>query len=134
MTNNTSSVPVVSVILPVYNGERYVARCIDRVVRQTYQDWELIIVDDGSTDHTASICDGYASDRIHVIHQKNGGVSAARNAGIAMARGEYLAFVDADDLIEEDYLSTLSSGMDADLIVGGFCYDYAPKPIGGGEI
>lgn len=117
---------MLSVVIPVYNGERCIRRAIEGVLAQTYTNWELILVDDGSTDGTAAICDEYASARIRVIHQPNGGVSAARNAGIAAADGEYLAFVDADDIIERDYLANLAQGIGHDLIITGYCYGDEP--------
>lgn len=126
--------PMISIIIPVYNGERYIRRAIEGVLAQTFTDWELILVDDGSRDASCAICDEYASERIRVVHQKNGGVSAARNAGIELAQGEYIAFVDADDIIGEDYLTKLAQGFGSDLIITGFCYDYKPHTplIGGG--
>lgn len=126
--------PKISIVIPVYNGERYIRRAIEGVLAQTFTDWELILVDDGSRDASGVICDEYAGERIHVVHQKNGGVSAARNAGIELAQGEYIAFVDADDIIGKDYLANLAQGFGSDLIITGFCYDYRPHTplIGGG--
>lgn len=96
-----------SIILPIYNVEEYLPLCVDSILEQNYKDFELILVDDGSPDRCPSICDSYAlSDtRIKVFHKKNGGLSDARNAGIKMANGEYVLFVDADDLIEKNSLS-----------------------------
>ncbi|WP_294542749.1 glycosyltransferase [uncultured Gemmiger sp.] len=101
--------PLISVVVPVYNSAPYLETCLRSLLAQTWQDWEAILVDDGSTDGSARLCDTWAKKepRLRVIHQKNAGVSAARNAGIAAARGEYLAFVDADDWVEPDYLQTL---------------------------
>lgn len=95
---------MVSVIIPVYNVEQYLRRCIDSVLAQTYTDLEIILVDDGSPDGSGAICDEYAAkdSRIKVIHQANAGVSAARNAGMDLASGEYLAFIDSDDFIEPE--------------------------------
>lgn len=118
--------PKISLVLPVFNGGGYLSQMLDSVTVQTFNDWELILVDDGSTDETPDICDRYASERIHVIHQKNGGVSAARNRGMKEAKGEYIGFVDADDLIEPTYLEHLSEGFGSDLIVAGFCFDNTP--------
>ena len=101
--------PLVSVIIPAFNAEKYLSVCLDSVLAQTFNDWELIIADDGSTDKTGSISDDYASKdgRIQVIHTAKSGVSAARNACIERARGKYLAFIDADDRMTPDYLYEL---------------------------
>lgn len=90
-----------SIIVPVYKIRRYLQRCIESILQQTYTDYELILVDDGSPDSCGSICDRFAQecDKVRVIHKKNGGLSSARNAGIAAARGEYITFVDGDDTI-----------------------------------
>ena len=92
---------LISVIVPVYNVESYVAKCIESIQNQSYQHLEIILVDDGSTDDSGDICDQYAAydDRIKVIHQENGGLSAARNTGIEAANGDYIGFVDSDDYI-----------------------------------
>ena len=91
-----------SVVIPVYNIEDYIGKCLDSVLEQTYQNYEVIIVDDGSTDGTAGVCDEYAQkdERIRVIHKKNEGVSVARNTGIDIATGEYFLFFDGDDFME----------------------------------
>lgn len=101
--------PLVSIIVPVYKVEKYIRRCIDSILSQTYQDFELIIIDDGSPDHSGKICDEYAKKdrRIHVIHQENQGISAARNTGIKKSCGEYLCFVDSDDYVNVHLLSTV---------------------------
>lgn len=98
--------PIVSVIVPIYNGKAYIHRCLDSVLSQTIQDFELIIVDDGSTDGSEIICDQYAQSdsRVRVIHKKNGGVSNARNAGLNAAIGEYVVFCDGDDYIRDDLI------------------------------
>ena len=90
-----------SIIVPVYKVRRHLQKCIESILQQTYTDYELILVDDGSPDNSGSICDRYAQecDKVKVIHKKNGGLSSARNAGIAMAKGEYITFVDGDDTI-----------------------------------
>ena len=100
---------LISVIIPVYRNEAYLRRCVDSVLAQTYRTIELILIDDGSPDDCGAICDVYATldDRVRVIHQINSGVSAARNAGLNNARGEWISFVDSDDWIEPDYLSYL---------------------------
>lgn len=101
--------PFFSIIIPVYNVSRYLRRCIDSVLSQSYGDFELLLVDDGSSDDSGAICDEYAEkdDRIKVFHKKNGGVSSARNKGIDEARGNYVVFVDSDDYILSDRLSQI---------------------------
>lgn len=101
-------------IIPVYNTEPYLKSCIESLLCQTYSQFELLLVDDGSTDRSPEICDGYAGQdaRVSVFHLPNGGVSAARNYGIQKARGAYVAFVDSDDWVDEDYLELLISGME----------------------
>lgn len=103
------SEPLISVIVPVYNVERYIKRCIDSILAQTYTNLEIILVDDGSTDCSGEICDAYAvaDSRIKVIHINNSGQAEARNLGITMAEGSYYAFVDSDDYIMRDYISYL---------------------------
>lgn len=99
--------PAVSVIVPIYNGEKFIHQCVDSILSQTFDDWELILVDDGSTDNCAEICDEYAAEdeRIIVIHGTNKGVSIARNIGLAAASGEYVAFCDGDDYFKENLLA-----------------------------
>lgn len=96
--------PLISVIVPVYNVEEYLPRCVDSILAQTYENLEIILVDDGTKDNAGSLCDTYAGKdtRVKVIHKTNGGLSSARNAGIDIAQGTYLAFVDSDDWIEPD--------------------------------
>ena len=100
---------IISIIVPVYNVSRYLSGCIESILNQEFQDFELILVDDGSVDGSSKICDEYAGkdNRISVIHQKNEGVSSARNTGIENATGKYIAFVDADDTIEPNMYSTM---------------------------
>lgn len=95
--------PTISVIVPIYNVEPYLHRCVDSVLEQTFADFELILVDDGSPDNCGAICDEYATKdgRVRVIHKENGGLSSARNAGIEAAAGEFILFVDADDVIHQ---------------------------------
>lgn len=99
----------VSIIVPVYNVEAYLIQCLDSIITQTYHNLEIILVDDGSPDNCGAICDAYAAkdSRIRVIHQKNGGLSAARNAGLDIATGEYIAFVDSDDWIAGNMVERL---------------------------
>ena len=120
---------MLSMVIPVYNVERYLRECVDSVLRQTYTDWECILVDDGSTDASGAICDAYAARdaRIRLIHQPNGGSSAARISGIRAARGEFLAFVDSDDWVEPDLFSRLLAPMldddSIDVSAGGYVTD-----------
>ena len=104
---------LISVIVPVYNVAEYLCRCIDSICNQTYRDLEIILVNDGSTDNSGEICENYAKkdNRIKVIHKANGGLSDARNAGIEFANGNYLAFVDSDDYISEDYFDVLYNAL-----------------------
>lgn len=100
---------VISVIIPVYNIEKYLVRCLESVINQSYTNLEIILIDDGSTDNSGKICDNYKKqdNRIIVVHKKNEGVSQARNLGISIATGEFLSFVDGDDTIEKDMFFTL---------------------------
>lgn len=100
---------VISIIVPIYNVEPYLHRCVDSLLTQTFRDFELILIDDGSPDNCPAICDDYARQdkRIVVIHQKNAGLSAARNAGLDCATGEYIAFIDSDDWVHPEYLERL---------------------------
>lgn len=110
--------PKVSVIVPVYNAEKYLQECVDSILRQTLTDLELILVDDGSTDSSPAICDRYAEQdaRVQVIHKPNGRAASARNAGLRAASGEYVAFVDSDDWISpEMYEKMLETGADVTL-------------------
>ena len=95
---------MVSIIVPVYNAQRYLHRCVASILEQSLQDIQLILVDDGSADGSGTLCDEFAAkdSRVMVLHQKNAGVSAARNAGLAVAKGEFVGFVDADDAITPD--------------------------------
>lgn len=103
----------ISVIVPVYKVEPYLRRCIDSILRQTYSDFELILVDDGSPDNCPAICDEYArkDHRVHVIHQENGGLSAARNAGIYKANGQYVMFCDSDDTVDPQWCELLYNAL-----------------------
>ena len=118
------SQPLVSIIVPIYKVEPYLRRCLDSIVNQTYTNLEVILVDDGSPDNCPQICDEYAAkdNRVIVVHKKNGGLSDARNAGLDICKGEYISFIDSDDWVENDYVSTLyalfSDGID--IAVGNF--------------
>ena len=117
----------VSVIIPVYNDEKYLANCIESVQKQTYSNLEIIIVDDGSTDTTPKICEKYREDyaNIRVLHKENGGIGSSRNAGLAMATGDYILFVDSDDWLEDNHIEELYNLLkknDADIAVSNFNY------------
>lgn len=114
----------ISVIVPIYNVEKYLSRCIDSIISQSYNNLQIILVDDGSPDDCGRICDIYAAQdaRIQVIHKKNGGLSDARNAGLELANGEWISFVDSDDWIEPDMYSRLLQNAEkygAQISVGG---------------
>ena len=116
---------LISVIVPVYNVEKYLRRCIDSIINQTYTNLEIILVDDGSPDNCGKICDEYADkdSRIKVIHQQNGGLSAARNAGLDIATGDYIGFVDSDDYIAPEMYEKLYEALvqsDADVSICNF--------------
>ena len=114
--------PVISVIIPVYNVEKYIDRCLDSLRNQTVHNFEAILIDDGSTDSSGSICDKYSQmdERFRVQHVPNGGVSAARNLGLSLAIGKYVTFVDSDDSIESNYLELLMNQPDnVDLVIMG---------------
>lgn len=122
--------PLITVIVPVYNVEKYLRRCLDSVISQTYQNLEIICVDDGSIDDSGKICDQYAvrDARIKVIHQENQGLSAARNRGLDAAEGEYIAFVDSDDYILEDMYKKMLDKLlnyNVDLCVCQWQYEFS---------
>ncbi len=126
--------PIISIIVPAYNVEKYLSRCIDSVLVQTFSNFELILIDDGSTDHSSEICDKYAAkdSRIKVIHKENGGQSSARNTGLEIATGKYIGFVDSDDWISTDcfeYLYTLIEKFNADAVSADFVFAYENKPF-----
>lgn len=100
---------LISVIVPVYNVEKYLNKCVESIVNQTYKNLEIILVDDGSTDSSGTICDQWAKkdNRIRIIHKENGGLSDARNKGLSVANGDYIGFVDSDDWIDLDFYKTL---------------------------
>lgn len=122
-------IPEISVIIPIYNRERFVRPLIEYLRKQSFRDYECIIVDDGSTDHTGSLCDSLTADdkRFIIRHTANLGVSHARNLALDIAKGTYITFVDSDDIIPEDYLEKLYVRIktgNADMIIGSFCRIY----------
>ena len=129
--------PLISVIVPVYNVEKYLDRCVESIVNQTYTNLEIILVDDGSPDNCPQMCDAWAEkdSRIKVIHKENGGVSSARNAGIDSATGEYIGFVDSDDTIDENMYEVLKNSIvkeHVQLSVCGYKYnnkEYIPDKV-----
>ena len=126
--------PKISVIVPVYNTEKYLHRCIDSVLAQTYKDFELLLIDDGSKDSSGAICDEYAArdSRVKVFHKENGGVSFARNAGLAIASGDWIMHLDGDDWIAPDIQERLiRKGEDtgADIVMGDFLFAYSDRDI-----
>ena len=123
---------LISVIIPAYNVEKYLSRCLDSICSQTYRDIEIIVIDDGSGDGTPKICDEYASkdSRIRVVHKQNEGVAAARNTALDMASGTELAFADADDRYEPDMLMKLHEAMmshDADMVACGYFEEFPDR-------
>ena len=116
---------MISFIVPIYNASNCLDRCVLSIIAQSNSDWELILINDGSIDDSGIICDKYASQdkRITVIHQSNKGVSCARNAGIAMAKGDFVAFVDSDDYITPDFIQTVQDLNNADLIITSIAWN-----------
>lgn len=117
--------PLISIVVPVYRAEKYLCMTLDSILKQTYSHFELLLVDDGSPDGSSAICDRYAAEdnRIQVFHNQNAGSSGARNFGVSQARGEYLVFVDADDLLEPEFLETMLGAFmepEVDLALCGF--------------
>lgn len=124
--------PEISIIVPVYNAEKYLTRCVESIVSQTFTDWELILVDDGSLDASCEICDRLVrqDSRIHVIHKSNSGVAGAREMGMQNARGQFSIHVDPDDWIEPDMLETMhrkAIETEADMVVCDFIFDFGPR-------
>ena len=119
---NGKNNPMVSIIIPIYNQEKYLPYCLDSVLAQTYTNIEIICVDDGSTDSSGAICDSYAAydSRVYVLHIPNGGVSNARNTGLEAVRGEYIMFVDSDDWVSPSYVQDLLPVADEDMVYAGF--------------
>lgn len=117
--------PKVSIIVPVYNAENFLDKCIDSILAQDYSDFELLLIDDGSKDSSGKICDKYAlkDRRVRAFHNANGGVSSARNVGVLQAKGEWIVFIDADDWITKDYIKELVTASDStDFVISGFQY------------
>jgi glycosyltransferase involved in cell wall biosynthesis len=128
VAESSEHTPRVSVVIPAYNEEEFLERCVRSVMAQTYQDWECIVVDDGSTDDTPRIADALAAEdpRVRVIHQANRGFSGSRNAGMFASRGEFLVFIDCDDYIEPTMFDVCVSAMDekgVNLVVGSFIWE-----------
>ena len=126
---------LVSMIIPVYGVEAYLGECLETVLNQTYENLEIILIDDESPDHCPEICDQYAQkdERIKVIHQKNGGAANARNHGLDMATGEYICFIDSDDKIENNYVEKLLNAIkesQSDVAVCSFKQWYKNKTQG----
>ena len=122
----------ISIIIPVYNVEMYLDQCLQSVINQTYSNLEIIIIDDGSTDQSGTICDDYAErdDRIVLIHQQNAGLSSARNVGIVNVTGDYVMYVDSDDWLDTDMIEKMyqvSDREDADIVVSSFIYQNVEK-------
>jgi glycosyltransferase EpsJ len=120
-----STRPAISVIVPIYNVEKYLSKCIDTILKQPFKNYELILVNDGSPDNCSAICKGYSikDNRIRVINKENGGLSSARNAGIDIATGKYIVFVDPDDQICDEYLNNLYSiaeSNNCDAVISGY--------------
>lgn len=117
-----NSLPKISIIVPVYNAEEYLPNCIDSILTQTFTDFELLLIDDGSTDNSGRICNKYAvkDSRVKVFHKQNGGASSARNVGLDNAKGEWIAFADADDWADCDWLYNFIQNLDCDIVVQGF--------------
>ena len=120
---------LVSVIIPVYNVSRYLPQCFESVISQTYRNLEIIVIDDGSTDDSGSICDQYAEkdDRIHVIHTDNRGLASARNLGLENVSGKYILFIDSDDWIEPQTIETFIGAAlktEADIVIARYCSEY----------
>lgn len=108
--------PLISIIIPVYNASKYLERCLNSVLGQTYKNFELILVDDGSTDDSGRICDEYLNkiSQIRVFHKENGGPASARNLGLKEAKGDFITFIDSDDWVDEDYLQNFVTSIDVD--------------------
>lgn len=121
---------MIDIIIPVYNADKYLKRCVDSILMQTNPNWNMILIDDGSMDNSGNLCDFYAEkySNITAIHKPNGGVSSARNAGIDNSSNEYIMFVDSDDWVQQDLLEKLlGKKSEADVIVGGYTVEGIPS-------
>ncbi|MGI6072416.1 MAG: glycosyltransferase family 2 protein [Lachnospiraceae bacterium] len=132
--NKSEEKPLVSIIVAVYKVEKYLDRCVQSIISQTYKNIEVILVDDGSPDNCGKICDEYAEKYpyIHVIHQENRGLATVRNNAVNVSKGDYILFVDSDDYITSDhvdYLVNLLMENDCDISIGGFYYQYEGKDV-----
>ena len=127
---------ILSIIVPVYNAEKYLSYCIESIVAQDFSDWELILVNDGSSDASGRICNEFADkdSRIRVIHSINGGPSIARNLGLNSAKGDFITFIDADDQIRTTYFSNFSFQLDCDFEIQGLLMNYIGSPEENREI
>lgn len=126
---------LISVIVPVYNVEKYLNKCVESICSQTYDHLEIILIDDGATDHSGAMCDAFAATdkRITVVHKENGGLSDARNTGISVANGEYICFFDSDDWVEIDLLEKAYDSIrksDADVAIWGFAKEFVDEQGG----
>lgn len=126
--------PLISVIVPIYMIERYVGICIESIIKQTYKNLEIILVDDGSKDRCPNICDLYAGkdNRIKVIHKPNGGIVSARKAGLQQSNGAYISYVDGDDWIESEFIESLYTAAlenDADIVCAGYTRDLYSQSV-----
>ena len=121
--------PELSILIPVYNSERYLGKCLDSILNQKFSSFEVVLVDDGSTDQSGKICDDYCEmdTRIQVIHKSNGGLGSARIAGINSANGKYIGFLDSDDWVSsdmyEELIKLIYSDNDCDIVIGGYVED-----------
>lgn len=123
---------MISIIVPIYKVEKYIRQCVDSIINQTYEDIEIVLVDDGSPDNCPQICDDYAKkdSRVKVIHKENGGLMSARQAGLKAATGEYIGFVDGDDWIEPDMYAHFASSIEMyhpDMVLSEFYFSYPEK-------
>lgn len=130
-----NSNPFISIIVPVYNSEMYLQQCIESIINQSETDYELLLIDDGSTDRSGKLCDKYSNnnDKVKVVHTKNRGVSSARNLGLRMARGDWIFFLDSDDVMENDILKEIRNyivnNIDVDMVLGSYSYNYEDNNV-----